>query len=123
MPRRPAQGTRSAHALESAIVLHLPAGAYTAVVRGANGATGQCLSRGLRPRLVPLELADLFLTLDIYLWHTKDLMNRISGTFTVMLAYDNGAVSRRQELFLGMLTPPITPIKRAREWRNGFFYS
>jgi hypothetical protein len=28
------------NALESALVLHLPAGAYTAVVRGANGATG-----------------------------------------------------------------------------------
>ena len=26
--------------LESALVLHLPAGAYTAVVRGANGGTG-----------------------------------------------------------------------------------
>ena len=26
--------------LESALVLHLPAGAYTAIVRGANGATG-----------------------------------------------------------------------------------
>ena len=29
--------------LESALVLHLPAGAYTAVVRGANGATGNAL--------------------------------------------------------------------------------
>ena len=29
--------------LESAIVLHLPAGAYTAVVTGANGATGNAL--------------------------------------------------------------------------------
>jgi hypothetical protein len=28
---------------ESALVLHLPAGAYTAVVRGANGATGNAL--------------------------------------------------------------------------------
>ena len=28
------------NALESALVLHLPAGAYTAVVRGANGGTG-----------------------------------------------------------------------------------
>jgi hypothetical protein len=28
---------------ESALVLHLPAGAYTAVVRGANGATGHAL--------------------------------------------------------------------------------
>ncbi len=31
------------NSLESAIVLHLPAGAYTAVVRGANGATGNAL--------------------------------------------------------------------------------
>jgi arylsulfate sulfotransferase len=31
------------NALDSAIVLHLPAGAYTAVVRGANGATGNAL--------------------------------------------------------------------------------
>ena len=31
------------NALESALVLHLPAGAYTAVVRGANGATGNAL--------------------------------------------------------------------------------
>jgi len=31
------------NALESAIVLHLPPGAYTAVVRGANGATGNAL--------------------------------------------------------------------------------
>ena len=30
---------------ESALVLHLPAGAYTAIVRGANGGTGECLSR------------------------------------------------------------------------------
>jgi len=30
-------------AFESALVLHLPAGAYTAVVRGANGATGNAL--------------------------------------------------------------------------------
>jgi hypothetical protein len=29
--------------LESAIVLHLPAGSYTAIVRGANGATGNAL--------------------------------------------------------------------------------
>jgi arylsulfate sulfotransferase len=29
--------------LESALVLHLPAGAYTAIVRGANGATGNAL--------------------------------------------------------------------------------
>ena len=29
---------------ESAIVLHLPAGAYTAIVRGANGATGNALA-------------------------------------------------------------------------------
>ena len=31
------------NALESAIVLHLPAGTYTAVVRGANGAIGNAL--------------------------------------------------------------------------------
>jgi len=31
------------NAAESALVLHLPAGAYTAVVRGANGATGNAL--------------------------------------------------------------------------------
>ena len=31
------------NALESALVLHLPAGKYTAVVRGANGATGNAL--------------------------------------------------------------------------------
>ena len=31
------------NALDSAIVLRLPAGAYTAVVRGANGATGNAL--------------------------------------------------------------------------------
>jgi hypothetical protein len=30
-------------AFESALVLHLPAGAYTAVVSGANGATGNAL--------------------------------------------------------------------------------
>jgi hypothetical protein len=29
--------------LDSAIVLHLPAGSYTAIVRGANGATGNAL--------------------------------------------------------------------------------
>ena len=33
-------GLAPPNALESALVLHLPAGAYTAVVRGANGATG-----------------------------------------------------------------------------------
>jgi hypothetical protein len=32
------------NALESAIVLHLPAGSYTAIVRGANGATGIALA-------------------------------------------------------------------------------
>jgi arylsulfate sulfotransferase len=32
------------NALESAIVLHLPAGSYTAIVRGANGATGNALA-------------------------------------------------------------------------------
>jgi len=31
------------NALDSAIVLHLPAGSYTAIVRGANGATGNAL--------------------------------------------------------------------------------
>jgi hypothetical protein len=31
------------NALESALVLHLPAGAYTAIVRGANSATGNAL--------------------------------------------------------------------------------
>ena len=36
-------GLAPPNALESAIVLHLPAGAYTAVVRGANGATGNAL--------------------------------------------------------------------------------
>jgi len=33
-------GLAPSNALESALVLHLPAGAYTAVVRGANGGTG-----------------------------------------------------------------------------------
>ena len=37
------KGLAPPNALESAIVLHLPAGAYTAVVRGANGATGNAL--------------------------------------------------------------------------------
>ena len=37
-------GLSPPNALESAIVLHLPAGAYTAVVRGANGATGNALA-------------------------------------------------------------------------------
>ena len=36
-------GLAPPNALESAIVLHLPPGAYTAVVRGANGATGNAL--------------------------------------------------------------------------------
>ena len=36
-------GLAPPNALESAIVLHLPAGAYTAVVRGANGVTGNAL--------------------------------------------------------------------------------
>ena len=36
-------GLAPPNALESAIVLHLPAGTYTAVVRGANGATGNAL--------------------------------------------------------------------------------
>jgi len=33
-------GLTPSNALESALVLHLPAGAYTAIVRGANGGTG-----------------------------------------------------------------------------------
>ena len=36
-------GLTPANPFESALVLHLPAGAYTAVVRGANGATGNAL--------------------------------------------------------------------------------
>ena len=36
-------GLAPPNALESALVLHLPAGAYTAIVRGANGATGNAL--------------------------------------------------------------------------------
>jgi hypothetical protein len=36
-------GLAPPNALDSALVLHLPAGAYTAVVRGANGATGNAL--------------------------------------------------------------------------------
>ena len=36
-------GLTPANSLESALVLHLPAGNYTAVVRGANGATGNAL--------------------------------------------------------------------------------
>jgi hypothetical protein len=36
-------GLAPPNALESAIVLHLPAGAYTAIVHGANGATGNAL--------------------------------------------------------------------------------
>jgi len=36
-------GLAPSNALESAIVLHLPAGAYTAVVSGVNGATGNAL--------------------------------------------------------------------------------
>jgi arylsulfate sulfotransferase len=37
-------GLAPANPAESALVLHLPAGAYTAVVRGANGATGNALA-------------------------------------------------------------------------------
>jgi arylsulfate sulfotransferase len=37
-------GLAPPNALESAIVLHLPAGEYTAVVRGANGAAGNALA-------------------------------------------------------------------------------
>ena len=36
-------GLTPPNALESALVLHLPTGAYTAIVRGANGATGNAL--------------------------------------------------------------------------------
>ena len=36
-------GLAPPNASESALVLHLPAGAYTAIVRGANGATGNAL--------------------------------------------------------------------------------
>jgi hypothetical protein len=36
-------GLAPPNALDSAIVLHLPAGAYTAIVRGVNGATGNAL--------------------------------------------------------------------------------
>jgi hypothetical protein len=36
-------GLAPPNALDSAIVLQLPAGAYTAIVRGANGATGNAL--------------------------------------------------------------------------------
>ena len=36
-------GLAPPNALDSAIVLHLPTGAYTAIVRGANGATGNVL--------------------------------------------------------------------------------
>ena len=37
------KGLAPPNALDAAIVLHLPAGAYTAVVRGANGAIGNAL--------------------------------------------------------------------------------
>ena len=46
-------GLAPPNALESAIVLHLPAGSYTAVVSGANGATGNALVGGLPSPLVP----------------------------------------------------------------------
>ena len=36
-------GLAPSNASESAIALHLPAGAYTAIVRGANGGTGNAL--------------------------------------------------------------------------------
>ena len=36
-------GLAPPNALESALVLHLPAGTYTAIVSGANGATGNAL--------------------------------------------------------------------------------
>jgi hypothetical protein len=38
------KGLSPPNALDSAIVLHLPAGSYTAIVRGANGATGNALA-------------------------------------------------------------------------------
>jgi hypothetical protein len=38
-----------------------------------------------------------------------------TARFTVMLPTIMARVSRSQELFLGMLIPPITRIKRARE--------
>jgi hypothetical protein len=37
-------GLAPANALESAIVLHLPAGAYSAIVRGVDGGTGNALA-------------------------------------------------------------------------------
>ena len=37
-------GLAPPNALESALVLHLPAGNYTALVRGANGVTGNALA-------------------------------------------------------------------------------
>jgi hypothetical protein len=37
------KGLAPPNALDSAIMLHLPAGSYTAIVRGANGATGNAL--------------------------------------------------------------------------------
>jgi hypothetical protein len=37
-------GLAPANASESALVLHLPAGSYTAIVRGANGGTGVALA-------------------------------------------------------------------------------
>ncbi len=37
------KGLSPPNALDSAIMLHLPAGSYTAIVRGANGATGNAL--------------------------------------------------------------------------------
>ena len=39
----PANGLAPPNALDSALVLHLPAGAYTAIVSGANGTTGSAL--------------------------------------------------------------------------------
>ena len=39
----PKNGLAPPNASDSALVLHLPAGAYTAIVRGANGATGNAL--------------------------------------------------------------------------------
>jgi arylsulfate sulfotransferase len=39
----PKNGLAPSNPFDSALVLHLPAGAYTAIVRGANGATGNAL--------------------------------------------------------------------------------
>src|SRR4029453_3613820 len=43
------KGLSPPNALDSAIVLHLPAGSYTAIVRGANGTTGNALAEVYPP--------------------------------------------------------------------------